>query len=139
MQLTTILFLAALAATAAHADCFPENGIDAAWWYKADARAQAQKACNDGGPLAGKYTASGTDGARKQACVAAAPPPPAYGGRRQHYVFEVTHIGGSGDRTITAAECYDGLRKEITGCDYGGVREYSNWRYKSDPNPGTCP
>ncbi|KAK2774009.1 hypothetical protein FQN53_003873 [Emmonsiellopsis sp. PD_33] len=32
-------------------------------------------------------------------------------------------------RYIDAEECYDGLMKEIHGCDRGGKTSYSNWKY----------
>lgn len=33
------------------------------------------------------------------------------------------------NRDIAADECYDGLQKEIGGCDNGGSTSYTNWKY----------
>ncbi|KAF2417712.1 hypothetical protein EJ08DRAFT_666377 [Tothia fuscella] len=41
-------------------------------------------------------------------------------------------------RYIDAPECYDGMIKEINGCDNGGDTTYTNWRYIADPNAGNC-
>lgn len=61
-------------------------------------------------------------------------------------------------RHIGFDECYDGMQKEINGCNKGGRTTYTNWRYKyvgrrdswivimqlnllpsrADPNQGTC-
>ncbi|KAF2419576.1 hypothetical protein EJ08DRAFT_738867 [Tothia fuscella] len=41
-------------------------------------------------------------------------------------------------RCIDANECYDGMQKEINGCDHGGNSKYTNWIYTADPNAGNC-
>jgi len=51
--------------------------------------------------------------------------------------YLLQHITG-GSRSIDEAECMDGMKKEITGCDNGGDTRYTNWRYSVDPNPGAC-
>ncbi|KAI0381482.1 hypothetical protein F5Y04DRAFT_281011 [Hypomontagnella monticulosa] len=135
MQISNILPLLTLFTTA-YAGCYSEKGEDEAYWSKPDARARAVDACN--GVFKGTFGPKDTEAGHRKICVPAHPPPPNYGDRRQHYVFEIWHIG-DGDREITGTECLDGLRKEINGCDYGGVSEYTNWKYKSDPNPGSCP
>ncbi|EHK21764.1 uncharacterized protein TRIVIDRAFT_111995 [Trichoderma virens Gv29-8] len=40
-------------------------------------------------------------------------------------------------RTIYSQECFDGLSKEIE-CSKGGDTTYGNWRYRADPNEGSC-
>ncbi|KAH8891094.1 hypothetical protein GQ53DRAFT_823731 [Thozetella sp. PMI_491] len=52
--------------------------------------------------------------------------------------FSLQLTSNNGQRSIEAAECYDGLQKEINGCDQGGSTGYANWRYTSDPNAGQC-
>ncbi|EEH47660.1 uncharacterized protein PADG_03744 [Paracoccidioides brasiliensis Pb18] len=52
--------------------------------------------------------------------------------------FSLRLISNNGNRNIGAAECYDGLRKEIEGCDRGGRTRYGNWEYTGDPNDGQC-
>ncbi|KKZ64882.1 hypothetical protein EMCG_09259 [[Emmonsia] crescens] len=52
--------------------------------------------------------------------------------------FSLKLISNHGNRNIGAAECYDGLRKEIEGCDHGGRTAYGNWEYTGDPNEGQC-
>lgn len=44
------------------------------------------------------------------------------------YDFIVTHIK-DGNRDLGYDECYDGLQKEIGGCDRGGDSYYTNWEY----------
>ncbi|KAI0435727.1 hypothetical protein F4803DRAFT_573973 [Xylaria telfairii] len=51
--------------------------------------------------------------------------------------FQVSKIS-AGDRFLNAADCQDGLTKEINGCGQGGDSSYTNWRYISDPNDGLC-
>jgi len=68
----------------------------------------------------GTYGPAGTPSGYKGKCVNA-------NGKKLE--FQLWHVSG-GDRQIDAAECYDGFRKEITGCTHGGKSKYSNWEYK---------
>ncbi|KAI1403541.1 hypothetical protein F4819DRAFT_451158, partial [Hypoxylon fuscum] len=34
--------------------------------------------------------------------------------------------------TIPRAECKDGLKKEVNGCEHGGESSYTHWKYKAD-------
>ncbi|KAH8889456.1 hypothetical protein GQ53DRAFT_652505, partial [Thozetella sp. PMI_491] len=43
--------------------------------------------------------------------------------------FTLKLISNNGARSIAAAECYDGLQKEINNCDNGGRTGYANWEY----------
>ncbi|KAK1836644.1 hypothetical protein QBC39DRAFT_55584 [Podospora conica] len=52
--------------------------------------------------------------------------------------FSLVYIGSAQSRNIDLAECYDGMAKEIGGCDRGGATSYSNWHYSADPNDGQC-
>ncbi|KAF2658847.1 hypothetical protein K491DRAFT_713100 [Lophiostoma macrostomum CBS 122681] len=51
--------------------------------------------------------------------------------------FTIYRLGGT-NRALFWDECYDGLQKEINGCDHGGDSSYTNWRYVADPNAGSC-
>lgn len=42
--------------------------------------------------------------------------------------FSVKNIS-NGARTISKAECIDGLQKEINKCNTGGKTAYTNWEY----------
>ncbi|KAI1770235.1 hypothetical protein F4818DRAFT_446528 [Hypoxylon cercidicola] len=125
MQLTNILLLVALAATTAHANFYTEKGGS----RRRTGTKRTCSACH--GAFSGSCAGKGTNNAHHSYCVKAATPTLMYGDRTQGYVFEVTHVS-DGDRTITSAECYDGHRKEIDGCDYGGSSKYDNWQYKCE-------
>ncbi|KAK7752924.1 hypothetical protein SLS62_005083 [Diatrype stigma] len=43
--------------------------------------------------------------------------------------FAVKRISAGGDMQISPADCYDGLRKEIGGCQHGGHSNYTNWLF----------
>lgn len=43
--------------------------------------------------------------------------------------FRLQRVSAGGDMTISAADCWDGLQKEIVGCQYGGHSSYTNWKF----------
>ncbi|CAH0003612.1 unnamed protein product [Clonostachys byssicola] len=47
------------------------------------------------------------------------------------------HNAGS-TRNMDFNECVNGLDKEIKNCAKGGDTTYGNWRYRVDPNSGSC-
>ncbi|KAK0510302.1 hypothetical protein JMJ35_007696 [Cladonia borealis] len=51
--------------------------------------------------------------------------------------FSLTYIGSGDTRPITSAECQNGMNKQIQ-CQYGGETSYGNWKYRADPNFGSC-
>ncbi|KAJ3541994.1 hypothetical protein NM208_g4331 [Fusarium decemcellulare] len=55
----------------------------------------------------------------------------------QHAELEINRLGDSA-RWIDWKECFDGLQKEINGCDHGGKSRYTNWQYRADPNANPC-
>jgi hypothetical protein len=42
--------------------------------------------------------------------------------------FNIKRIGNS-KKSLDFDACYDGLRKEIEGCNHGGRTKYANWEY----------
>ncbi|KAK3216562.1 hypothetical protein GRF29_1g154216 [Pseudopithomyces chartarum] len=44
--------------------------------------------------------------------------------------FNIKRIGNS-KQSLDFNACYDGLRKEIEGCNHGGRTKYANWEYTS--------
>ncbi|KAF8534302.1 hypothetical protein BDD12DRAFT_896295 [Trichophaea hybrida] len=66
---------------------------------------------------------------------------PGQSGRRWDFTVERIHTSGSDNsdtRSLSQAECIDGLKKEVNACDRGGWSSYTNWLYNSDPNLGDC-
>ncbi|KAF8246978.1 hypothetical protein K440DRAFT_644298 [Wilcoxina mikolae CBS 423.85] len=58
---------------------------------------------------------------------------PGESGKRWDFTVERIKTSGSNNsltRTLGKAECIDGLRKEVQGCQRGGWSSYSNWLYK---------
>ncbi|KAM0804840.1 hypothetical protein BDR22DRAFT_885506 [Usnea florida] len=51
--------------------------------------------------------------------------------------FALTYIGSDKTRPISSTECQNGMNKQIQ-CQYGGETSYSNWKYRADPNYGSC-
>lgn len=43
--------------------------------------------------------------------------------------FAVKRISAGGDMQISPEDCYDGLRKEIGGCEHGVHSNYTNWLF----------
>ncbi|KAI9149903.1 hypothetical protein HJFPF1_09649 [Paramyrothecium foliicola] len=41
-------------------------------------------------------------------------------------------------RYLGTDECYGGLKAQIAHCDRGGQKTYGNWKYRVDPNKGSC-
>ncbi|KAI2627289.1 hypothetical protein GGS26DRAFT_599225 [Hypomontagnella submonticulosa] len=39
-----------------------------------------------------------------------------------------------GDTPLSMESCKDGLKKEVNGCEHGGVSEYTTWKYRADIN-----
>ncbi|KAI0011218.1 hypothetical protein F4779DRAFT_615886 [Xylariaceae sp. FL0662B] len=61
------------------------------------------------------------------------------GRRSLSFRFRVRRAVLGEERSLGYDECYDGLQKEIRGCDRGGESEYTNWVYMSDVDVGNCP
>lgn len=114
MQLTNLFNLATLAAFVA-ADC---NGSGADWYDKDEAASIADSACDL--QLGGTYGPESTYNGQKGSC---------FNTPNGKIDFLITHIT-EGERLLPRDECYDGLQKEIYGCDKGGETSYTNWRYK---------
>ena len=64
----------------------------------------------------GMYGPSGTVSAYRGKCV---------NGNSKKFEFQLSHISVGG-RHIDPAECYDGFRNEVAGCNRGGRSRYSN-------------
>ncbi|KAF5005136.1 hypothetical protein FDECE_8393 [Fusarium decemcellulare] len=135
MKFTTIFSLATAVITV-NAKCYgsgEEFNDKAAAYEWANKLCYGYKYTQDGieytvGPkLAGTYGAQSTVSGSKSNCVDS---------HGQKLEFFIDHIKG-GERVLEGDECYDGLQKEI-GCKHGGKSEYTNWKYKVDPNAGTC-
>lgn len=109
--------ISALAAfvSVVNAGCYSGGEL---WGDKATALSNARSACD--GALQGTYGPSGTPSGYRGICL---------NGNGKKLEFQIWHIQG-GDRQLGADECYDGLQKEINGCDHGGDTSYTNWRYK---------
>ncbi|KAI0386962.1 hypothetical protein F5Y04DRAFT_288764 [Hypomontagnella monticulosa] len=39
-----------------------------------------------------------------------------------------------GNTILSTTDCKSGLKKEVNGCEHGGVSEYTHWKYKADIN-----
>ncbi|XXH06028.1 multicatalytic endopeptidase [Hypoxylon texense] len=110
MKLPVLAPLALLASTAL-ATC--HGDYTDALWNKDQARADAKTACNK---MKGNFGSRKT----KSYCT---------GNKdKKGYDFSVTHLK-DGDRDLGYDECYDGLQKEIGGCERGGDTYYKNWEY----------
>ncbi|KAK3385923.1 hypothetical protein B0H63DRAFT_523241 [Podospora didyma] len=113
----TILSLLGFSANAI-ATCY---GSGETWGNNAQALSAVSWACHQ---LVGSYGGSETRGI----CVDA---------NSKRLEFQIWHIT-SGSRELGYDECYDGFQKEVNGCTNGGDSSYVNWRYKGDPNAGSC-
>ncbi|KAK1992799.1 hypothetical protein LX36DRAFT_731649 [Colletotrichum falcatum] len=56
-------------------------------------------------------------------------------GRRVNFFVRRWH---DSPQTLTFDECKKYLRYEIVGCDKGGISYQGKWRFRSDPNSGSC-
>ncbi|KAI1396264.1 hypothetical protein F4819DRAFT_491655 [Hypoxylon fuscum] len=111
MKFLGLISLALLAATA-NARCYGDNDSKKITDQE-EAYAAASDACTEFKGNYGRYQA-------KQKCVA--------GADGSKYSFIVARLK-NGNRTIEQDECFDGLRKEIHGCERGGYSRYKNWSY----------
>lgn len=106
MQFFTLL-PAMLLAGGAYAGCYSGGET----WGNADVAANtAISACVNN--LSGYYAGN----TNRHVCINA-------NGKRME--FSVYRLGSSG-RNLDANECVDGIRKEVTGCQYGGDSSYTN-------------
>ncbi|KAI0121659.1 hypothetical protein BJ170DRAFT_687896 [Xylariales sp. AK1849] len=119
MQIANILASLALASSAA-ADCYSGGN---SWGSNADSLAKS--ACD--GLLSGTFGPQSTYNGEKATCLNHV---------AEKYEFHVWHLK-EGEATLSAADCYDGIMKEV-GCKNGGESSYTNWKYKADPNAGSC-
>lgn len=112
MQITAFLAIVSVALIpSASAGCF--SGGEA-WDNKTPAFDAARNFCNNGG-LNGNYVQTET----KRRCA---------NGNGKKFDFTIRNVSG-GARSLGPAECYDGLQKEINGCNFGGSTRYTNWEY----------
>ncbi|KAK3388054.1 hypothetical protein B0H63DRAFT_522071 [Podospora didyma] len=123
MKTTSILSTLASVIAVANAGCF--DGGDG-WGPQDVAMATARQACNQ---LAGTYGPAGSPSGLKGVCKDA-------NGKRLE--FQIFHLD-DGSRQLSAEECFTGLEKEVGGCDNGGDTSSESWRFKADPNSGSCP
>ncbi|KAK4120938.1 hypothetical protein N657DRAFT_648292 [Parathielavia appendiculata] len=86
----------------------------------------ARTACN--GPLKGTYQKRET----RVKCYGIG------GGKHVKLTVGLTGPNAPSKKTIGADECYNGLISEIVSCSKGGDTTYGNWRYRADPNEGSC-
>ncbi|KAK4243253.1 hypothetical protein C7999DRAFT_18378 [Corynascus novoguineensis] len=93
---------------------------------RANARDAAAKACK--GPLKGKYYKRET----RVRCYGIG------GGKHVKLTVGLTGSNAPGERTLGYSECYDGLLSEIMNCGKGGDTTYGRWRFRADPNEGSC-
>ncbi|KAI0381872.1 hypothetical protein F5Y04DRAFT_280518 [Hypomontagnella monticulosa] len=78
----------------------------------------AKRACREG--LASIYGNEGGSATRSRCYDVGS-------NRRAEYTVGRTVLGSP--RTLGYDECFDGLRKEVEGCEHGGSSEYTNWFY----------
>jgi uncharacterized protein (DUF2461 family) len=97
------------------AGCY--SGGDA-WGDVATALSSARRACIL--DLSGLYRAQNTPEGTRSVCVNA---------NDKKLEFQIFHTQ-EGDRQLSSDECYDGIQKEIVGCENGGDTTYDNWRYR---------
>jgi hypothetical protein len=128
MQFTNLLILA-ISATSNALPSAPGTN---------DARAVEKRGCYSGGEAWGdsrgfafELAASTCNSAMGQRTYTALSPSAATcydlgNGRKVNFYIE--KLSGD-DRFLSQSECYDGLQKEIGGCDNGGDSSYTNWRY----------
>jgi hypothetical protein len=93
---------------------------------RSTALARARTACT--GPLKGKYSKRET----RVRCYNL--------GSNKHVKLTVGLTGPNApsERTLSYADCLDGLTSEIISCSKGGDTTYGRWRYRADPNEGSC-
>ncbi|KAI1761261.1 hypothetical protein GGR53DRAFT_469486 [Hypoxylon sp. FL1150] len=107
------LGIAALAIFASTASALCHDDYTDALYDKNKAYQAARDACNEFKGIFGAYKS-------KSKC--------ALGSDGKGYDITVRHVK-DGDRSLGADECYDGVQKEIHGCERGGVSGYDNWEY----------
>ncbi|KAH9883250.1 hypothetical protein F4778DRAFT_768541 [Xylariomycetidae sp. FL2044] len=120
LQPTLIIALATIVVQT-RATCY---GSGESWGSQAETAATT--ACSS--YLNGGYGPQSTVSGEKSVCINAD------GKKNEFFVWHIEE----GERTLGVAECLDGLLKEVNGCSRGGDTSYTNWRYKADPNAGTC-
>ncbi|KAH7034499.1 uncharacterized protein B0I36DRAFT_316429 [Microdochium trichocladiopsis] len=104
--------------------CFDSG---ASWGsQRGTALTRAQTACN--GPLKGTYQKRET----RPECYSIG------GGKIVRFTVGLTGPNAPEERNLGYAECLDGLTSEIISCGKGGDTTYGRWRYRADPNVGTC-
>ncbi|KAL2021558.1 hypothetical protein VTK56DRAFT_7057 [Thermocarpiscus australiensis] len=78
--------------------------------------------------LSGSFGPSGGTADRKAACI---------NGNGKKLEFQIFHLQ-EGERNLSPNDCFNGLQEEIVGCDRGGDSSKTDFRFKADPNAGSC-
>ncbi|KAH9225148.1 hypothetical protein K456DRAFT_1732137 [Colletotrichum gloeosporioides 23] len=99
------------------------------WANQGDAAYHTGRACRGYDGNKGAFQGWFASGETKNLC---------YQYADQKWEFQITNLNEGAGFDLNDDDCANGLAREIIGCESGGQSDNAGWRFRADPNIGTC-